>query len=136
MLKSRYLGLYIGLVVGAVLGAWVFFYPMPHPWVSCLEVTFGEYPLSDDSLVDWLTQQEGVVAHTVHIHRNVRNSQLELRITFMQTRRGNTPPFPDFAAQCERLGYRNRQTAFYLVLTTNRELVLGRLMDLTCRRLQ
>jgi hypothetical protein len=59
-------------------------------------------PIDDKPLENWLKEQPGVVANTVHTERN--GDKLYVTFIMSQSLSGN-PPFPDFAHTCERLGY-------------------------------
>lgn len=75
-----------------------------------VEARFSEMPTNDNSLVEWIRSQPGVVRHTVHIGRFESNL---LYVTFIQSQNLlGEPPFPNLDAGAKSLGYRGADGPF------------------------
>jgi hypothetical protein len=67
-----------------------------------MKAAYASMPDNDRDLEQWLKDQRGVVAHTVHVTRKGST----IRIIFIMQRNGHgNPPFPDLSSACHSLGY-------------------------------
>jgi hypothetical protein len=72
----------------------------------CVEARFETLPADDQRLIDWLKTEPGIVAHSVTVER-IGDDKKSLRVHFIQSRNviKQDRPFPNFDAQCVKLGY-------------------------------
>lgn len=104
-MKAKWLAaiLLLVVVVGG-LAVWAL-RSIPASFGYSFRAKYAELPANDDAFTNWLATRPGVVRTIVNRDEN------EIRVSFIMTQCAigpRTPPIPDFDAELERCGYKDR----------------------------
>ena len=97
-------GVFFGLAVAALKS-------VPASRGYGVEAEFSRLPGDDRALEQWLKVQDGVVPHTVHVHRD-NEDPTKLKVFFIMSQSGWGPPTPDLESKCSELGYHGSVDGF------------------------
>ena len=100
-MRLRFVAFVAGIfIVCAIL--FIFVRRLPFSQFYSLVAHYARMPIDDKPLEDWIKEQPGIVARTVHIGR--KGDELRAIFIISQSMFGS-PPTPNLESACERLGY-------------------------------